>query len=189
MIPTKLITGATLASLIAVSALAHGGATGIVKQRMDGMGAMKSSMKLLAPMMRGKTTYDADTVRSAAATIEQHAGQTLAGLFPQGSGGKPSEAKSDIWNDWSGFTDLAAQLTTYSQGLALAAGNDLDAGTTNRPSSMMGGSSMMAGSGMMGNGPASSALTVQQLAVMSPDSVFVKLAQTCSACHSKFRSE
>ena len=181
MTPTKLMTGAAVASLIAVSALAHGGATGIVKQRMDGMGAMKSSMKLLTPMMQGKTPYDASTVRTAAATIEQHAGQTLTALFPEGSAGKPSEAKPGIWANWSSFTDLAAQLATYSQGLALAADNARGTGSTDQPSSMMGG--------MMGGGAAPGAPNVTELALMSPDEVFVKLAQTCSACHSKFRSE
>ena len=46
----KMTTGVALVSLFAAAALAHGGATGIVKERMDGMSAMKDSMKVLTPM-------------------------------------------------------------------------------------------------------------------------------------------
>ncbi len=180
----KLTTGAALASMIAVAALAHGGATGIVKERMDGMSAMKDAMKTLTPMMQGKTPYDAATVQRAAEAIGRHAGDSMTRLFPEGSGGKPSEAKPAIWQDWDAFAELAEQLHTYAEGLALAADNGLMTAGAGQGSGMMGGASMMGGGAMMGGIPGR-----EELSEMPADGVFMMLGQTCSACHTRFRSE
>lgn len=185
----KLTTGAALASIIAVTALAHGGATGIVKERMDGMSALKNSMKTLTPMMQGKTPYDADVVRREAEQIGRHAGDSMTRLFPDGSGGKPSEAKPEIWSDWDEFSELAEQLHTYSQGLELAAENGLMVAGTGQGASMMGGESMMGGGSMMGAGMMDGSPDQAQLSEMPADGVFMMLSQTCSACHTQFRSE
>ena len=179
---SKLVSGAALASLIAVAAHAHSGATGIVKERMDGMGVMKDSMKVLAPMMQGKTAYDAAAVRREAEKIGAHAGEVLTTLFPEGSNGHPSEAKAEIWTDWEGFVDLAERLQTYSDGLASAAENGLMMSEA-QGTSIMGGS-MMGGGAMMGGSPSAEALSQ-----MPADGVFMMLSQTCSACHTRFREE
>lgn len=192
----KMITGAVVASLISVTALAHGGATGIVKQRMEGMGVMKESMKVLTPMMQGKTPYDAATVRQKAEDIGKHAGEALTKLFPEGSHGKPSEAKPDIWKDWGRFSDLAEQLHAYSEGLALASDNGLMMAGSEQGTSMMSGSTMMGSSSMMGTGTMMGSGTMmggvpgrEELSEMPADGVFTMLSQTCSACHTRFRSE
>ncbi|WP_271951064.1 c-type cytochrome [Ruegeria faecimaris] len=185
----KLATGAALASIIAMTALAHGGATGIVKERMDGMSALKNSMKTLTPMMQGKTPYDADVVRREAEQIGRHAGDSMTRLFPDGSGGKPSEAKPEIWTDWDEFSELAEQLHNYSEGLALAAENGLMMAGTEQGASMMGGSGMMGGESMMGTSMMGGSPNQAQLSEMPADGVFMMLSQTCSACHTRFRSE
>ncbi len=195
----NVITGAALASLLSAAALAHGGATGIVKERMDGMGVMKGSMKVLTPMMQGKTEYDAEAVRREAEKIQAHAGDTLTKLFPEGSDGKPSEAKPEIWSDWNGFVGLAAQLETFSAGLAAAADNGLMMAGTQHGSMMEGSNSMMRSSGMgsgsmmgagIGNGGMmGGAHSVEDLSQMPADSVFMMMSQVCSACHTRFRSE
>ncbi len=196
---TNVITGAALASLLSAAALAHGGATGIVKERMDGMGVMKESMKVLTPMMQGKAEYDAEAVRRAAAKIQAHAGDTLTKLFPEGSDGKPSEAKPEIWTDWDSFAGLATQLETFSAGLAAAAGNGLMM-AEGQHGSMMGGTGTMMGSSGMGSGSmmgagmgaggmTGGAHSVDDLSQMPADGVFMMLSQVCSACHTRFRSE
>ncbi|WP_170362736.1 c-type cytochrome [Ruegeria arenilitoris] len=186
----KLTTGAVLASMIAVTALAHGGATGIVKERMDGMSAMKDAMKTLTPMMQGKTPYDAGTVRDAAETIGRHAGDSMTRLFPEGSDGMPSEAKPAIWQDWDAFAELAEQLQTYAEGLALAADNGLMMAGAGQGSGLMGGSGMMGGASMMGGGAMTGGPPGrEELSEMPADGVFMMLGQTCSACHTRFRSE
>ena len=98
------ISVTALAKLTA-GAFAHGGATGIVKQRIDGMTAM----------MRGKRPYDADAVSEAAAIIQSHAGPALTDLFPEGSIHGPSEARPDIWTNWSEFQALATRLSEQPQ--------------------------------------------------------------------------
>ncbi len=191
----KMTTGVALVSLFAAAALAHGGATGVVKERMDGMSAMKDSMKVLTPMMQGKTPYNAQTVRSEAKKIGSHAGESMTKLFPEGSDGKPSEAKSQIWQDWGSFTEIARQLEIYSEGLALSADNGLMASGSGHGSgmmggkSMMGGRSMMGGGSMMGSGMMAGSPNLAQLSEMPADGVFMMLSQTCSACHTRFRSE
>lgn len=196
---TILISGAAIASLFSVAAFAHGGATGIVKERMDGMGVMKDSMKVLTPLMQGKTEYDAEAVRREARKIQAHAGETLTKLFPEGSSGKPSEAKPDIWTDWDGFADLAAQLELFAGGLAAAADNGLmmadgKQGGMMDESTMMGSSGMASGSmmggTMMGNANMMGAgHSARDLAQMPADGVFLMMSQVCSACHTRFRSE
>lgn len=86
---TTNIALALVASITAGVALAHGGATGIVKERMDGMAAMQKAVKAVTPIMRGQAQYDADAVRSFAAAVEIHSGQAMTKLFPEGTGGKP----------------------------------------------------------------------------------------------------
>ena len=46
---------AVVASITAGVALAHSGATGIVKERMDGMAAMQKAVKAVTPIMRGQS--------------------------------------------------------------------------------------------------------------------------------------
>ena len=187
MKPTKIVMGTIVVSAIAASAFAHGGAKGIVKERMDGMSALGKTIKALAPMMRGEGRYDAKAVRQGAETIRAHAGASLTKLFPVGSGGKPSEAKDVVWQDWEEFSALAEQLHLYSEGLSLAADNGLmmsnDAQDT--------GSMMGAGSTMMGgNTPMmASQMGLEELSEMPVDGVFAMVSQTCSSCHTKFRAE
>lgn len=192
---TKIVMGAVVASAISATAFAHGGAVGVVKERMDGMSALGKTIKALAPMMRGEGTYDAETVRQGAETIKAHAGETLTKLFPVGSGGMPSEAKDVVWQDWEEFSALAEQLHFYSEGLGLAADNGLMVSndTATDTSSMMGGSSTMMGeSGTMMGATApmmAGSMSLEMLSEMPADGVFTMVSQTCSSCHTKFRAE
>jgi len=132
------ILGAAFASAFAVVALAQGGATGVVKERMDGMGAIKEAVKVLAPMMQGQTGYDLDVIRDQAEIIAAHADDALIGLFPEGSLDAPSEAKDTVWQDRENFAALAPQLHKTSQGLAHAAGNRLMMSGNEESGGMMG---------------------------------------------------
>ncbi|WP_170325366.1 c-type cytochrome [Ruegeria arenilitoris] len=187
----NLLLGAVVASGLAVasqSVFAHGGATGVVKERMDGMGVMKEAMKVLTPMMRGQVEYDAAVVHERAEDISHHAGEALTRLFPEGSLDAPSEAKPEIWQDWAAFSAMADQLRVTADGLAEASENGLMmAGETNAVGGMMGGQggSMMGGD-MMGAGAGSGMMDLSQ---MPADGVFTMMGQVCSACHTRFRIE
>lgn len=163
-----LIGAGMLTAVFVAGALAHGGATGIVKQRMDAMVVISKAAKSLSDMMRGKTAYDSVAVREGAAKIRTHAGQAMTALFPENTGGGPSEARPEIWADWEEFRVLAERLAVLAEGLELAARNGLANGDADKS--------------MMAKMP-----TASELASMPANSVFDMLGRTCSACHQKFR--
>lgn len=178
---TKSFLVASAVSIAAITAaLAHGGATGIVKERMDAMVAMSKAAKSLGSMMRGQVDYDAGTVRAAAAEIAAHAGKAMTELFPRGSDGMPSEARPEIWSDWNTFSELAMRLEILAVGLQAAAGNGVKmSGGDGTGHGATDSRSMMGQSAMQ--------LDPQALAVMPASAVFNMVAQTCSACHAEFR--
>lgn len=104
---------------IASGALAHTGATGIVKERMDGMGALADAMKALVTMNKSGD-LDVDKIKEISATIQNHSGETLIKQFPEGSLPDVSEASPEIWQDMDGFSKISNQL--YDAALALEAG-------------------------------------------------------------------
>lgn len=191
------ITAAAVTS-ISAAAFAHGGATGIVKERMDAMTVMSKAVKTISSMMMGETQYDADVVKQGAALIKTHSGDAMTKLFPEDSLQEASVAKPEIWSDWEEFQLLADQLSVFADGLDMAADNGLMMQSENsstgammgtEDSSMMGNgkSGMMGGASMMGGG--SGMPDAAQLASMPVDGVFNMLTQTCSTCHTKFRVE
>ena len=190
---TTKITLALVASITAGVALAHGGATGIVKERMDGMVAMQKAVKAVTPIMRGQAEYNADKVRAFAEAVEMHSGEAMTKLFPEGTGGKPSEAKDEVWSNWEEFEALAMDLEVLSKALSEAADNGLAANADSGSSaSMMGTGTMMGGQsvmgGMMGQTDADM-MDADMLAAMPADALFTRISQTCSACHTKYRAE
>jgi cytochrome c556 len=97
-------------------ALAHQGATGPVKRRMDLMANMGKAMKGLGDMLKGKTAYDPDAAHEHARAIERHTSVILE-HFPEGSVQPPSEARPTIWQEWSVFEEIATQAQTESNQL------------------------------------------------------------------------
>jgi len=98
-------------------ALAHEGATGVVKERMDLMDSQKDAMKVIGEMAKGKTPFDAAKAAEAARDIETTA-QKIHELFPEGSTGHPSDAKPEIWTHWDEFTGDADKLNAAAKDLA-----------------------------------------------------------------------
>lgn len=202
------LSGALVVSGVA-AAVAHGGATGIVKERMDAMGAMGKAMKSLSAIMRGETEYDAKAVRKGAEILQSHSGEALTKQFPEGSIEGPSEAKPEIWSNWEEFSSISGQLELFATALGEAADNGLSkpaaGGTMMSQGGMMGQSGMIGQGGMMGQGTMmgqsgmigqgtmmgdrSHMQNPELLAQMPVQGLFNMTAQTCSACHTKFRIE
>jgi cytochrome c556 len=177
-------TAATVVASVAVAALAHGGATGIVKERMEDMTTMSNVVKTLSAMMQRDRAYDAAAVRAGADAIREISGAHLRDKFPVGSLQTASEAKDEIWTDWENFGRLADELELLAQGLAESADNGLMANeTTSETMTMMGTNSTM----MMGAAPPLP--STAELAAMPADGVFNMLVRTCSGCHTQFRKE
>ncbi len=176
--------------------MAHGGATGIVKERMDAMGDMKDSMKEVSDMFKGKAPYDANKVRTAAEVIKGHSGNALTKLFPEGSLQHPTEAKAVIWDEWDRFSKLADHLETLSEGLANAAENKdtptEQKGMMGNSEMMMGGGNMMGSDHMMGNSSMMGGHmvhTAEEYGKMPVEMVFKMVTDNCSSCHTRFRKE
>lgn len=193
-----------VATLIALTlstglAIAHGGATGIVKERMDLMASVGKSMKTITQMLQGARPFDAAELRTAAQSIGTHGGEQMTRLFPDGSIQSPSEALPAIWQDWDRFSALANELTVFANALAEAAENPRGHGMGRGGPGQEGGGSPMArrnpmmggatGSPMMERGAGTPMNDPAALARMAPDAAFARLTQTCSACHTKFRKK
>ena len=90
---------------------AHEGAKGVVKQRMDAMKTMASSMKSLHAIATGKAKFDREKVKTNTSAIRNVGGEKLLKMFPQGSVMSPSEAKPEIWENWPAYVNLVENLS------------------------------------------------------------------------------
>ena len=124
----KTIVALTCASMFSLSAyaLAHNGATGIVKERMDGMSAMGKDLKAISEIIKGNTEYDSDVMRQTALRIKSYSGEAMLTLFPEGSLQPASEARLEIWQDWDRFSEMAMDLEQVSQEFADTADAGID---------------------------------------------------------------
>lgn len=182
---------AVTAALISGAVLAHTGATGIVKERMDGMVALRDGVRDVTPIMRGQVDYDADAVMDFARIVQDHSGQAMTELFPEGSGGMPSQARDTVWSDGEDFEKLAMELEVLGQALEASAVNGLSADNqaeTSMSTDLM-GTGMDTGMGSMMGLSETDELDIDALAAMSAGDLFTQIGQTCSACHTKYRAE
>ena len=103
-------------------ALAHAGATGFVKERMDGMESLADAMKSLAQMARSGEA-DARRITGIALAIQAQSGEAMTARFPEGSAPPISEAAPRIWQDWEGFNTISATLFDAAVQLEAQAGS------------------------------------------------------------------
>lgn len=125
----RIVTAVLLAAGVGSVAFAHQGASGIVKQRMEAMSAMKDAMAVVGRMLKGETTFDVDEAGRAADAIAGHAGDMTA-LFPDTpeSRHKVSEATSLVWEEPDRFEELADDLVVAANELSqVAEEGDMDA--------------------------------------------------------------
>jgi cytochrome c556 len=84
--------------------LAHEGATGIVKERMDNYSRNQENLKAIYSHLKQD---DLNAIAPLAKEIRDWA-KAMPEYFPEGTDGAPSEASPKIWNDFDGFK-LAAK--------------------------------------------------------------------------------
>lgn len=121
IIRTTLLSAVLLGSY---GAQAHEGATGVVKDRMDRFKASKESVKQLKKALK---TKDWSVIQQEAKDLQQWASE-MSNFFPEGSNGKPSEAKDNIWSDWDGFLRSVESYQAGTEKLVKASANkSLDA--------------------------------------------------------------
>jgi cytochrome c556 len=106
-------------------ALAHEGATGVVKERMDLMKSQQKDMKLIGEMAKGKTPFDPAKAAAAARDVESTS-KKIPDLFPEGSNGHPSDALDAIWKERDKFKGNAKDLEMQAGALATAIDGSAD---------------------------------------------------------------
>ena len=79
--------------------LAHEGAKGIVKERMD---KFKMSKKMMQTIHKSIQNEDFVTIEKSATKLHNWSKEMIK-YFPEGSDEAPSEASADIWLDPDGF--------------------------------------------------------------------------------------
>lgn len=118
-----LAAGAAIAALVVAAPLpAHDHATGIVKERMDGMESIGKVMKAIDQRIKAKR--DLAPIAKDALRVQEIAAKMLS-WFPPGSNQEPSEAKAAIWEHWADFEAKARALQIESGKLvSVAASGD-----------------------------------------------------------------
>jgi cytochrome c556 len=87
---------------LSMTSVAHEGATGVIKERMDRFKQNKEAMKKI----KGNLSDDAALIAQKASEIEAWANE-MVNFFPEGSNQAPSEALPIIWKEFDRFTELA----------------------------------------------------------------------------------
>ena len=113
----RVIVGFIVLTVPITLALAHSGATGIVKERMDMFKKNQGNLKAIKSHI-GSEDYEsivklADEIRDWAVKMPDY--------FPEGSNEKPSEASPTIWTDFGGFKNAAMKNETAAKQLIAAA--------------------------------------------------------------------
>ena len=106
---------------LVAAGLAHEGATGVVKERMDAMVSMEKLTKAIND--RIKANRDLAAVKPDAEALQKLAAGILP-LFPAGSNAHPSAAKDAIWQNWPDFEAKERALEAESGKLATTDSKD-----------------------------------------------------------------
>tara|TARA_Y100001970_G_C13777174_1_gene623441 strand:- start:75 stop:524 length:450 start_codon:yes stop_codon:yes gene_type:complete len=94
------ITFLFVSSIISITPLlAHEGAKGVVKARMD---KFKMSKKMMQTIHKSIQNEDFATIEKFATSLYNWSKEMIK-YFPEGSDGAPSESSADIWLDPEGF--------------------------------------------------------------------------------------
>lgn len=117
---------AVLTFFLPPPATGHEGAEGVVKQRMDQMSVMETSLKKIAGMVRSGDDFDREEVIRLARDIRNHGGENMTRLFPESSKPMRSEAEPAIWEEWEAFRTGASDLSRKANHLAkmISSGGD-----------------------------------------------------------------
>lgn len=195
----SVLYGMTLAVSLGTAvaaALAHGGATGIVGERMNGMMDMARSVKALSEFIETEAV-DPAAFEQAVALIEQHAGETMLALFPEGSIEGPSDASPTIWSEWQAFSGLAIRLENLAGDLRTAPARVAKVATPQPPvettrSAPKGDVWASLDERALLGLKSEARMTAPEIAraeatPATRQEVFAEITQTCASCHEQFR--
>jgi len=115
-----LAAGAAITLVVISTALAHEGATGMVKIRMDAMSAIGDHMKSISAMLTGKTDFDGKLVSKQAEEIAGHAA-IFPDHFKMRMDDQMTEAAPAIWEKPEEFSKQAEELAALATALSMRA--------------------------------------------------------------------
>ena len=122
-----LSVGILFGASTATNVIADGGSQGSIDFRESVMTIFKWHLGPMGAMVKGKAPFDEAAFRKNADGLAHAANLDLLAGFPEGSQGD-SEAKAEIWENWSQFEEKYGALRTESAKLAeVAAGGDQEA--------------------------------------------------------------
>lgn len=104
-------------AMSATLTLAHQGATGIVKTRMDNFSQSQRDLKSSFTAVKAG---DWEGVIAKARAMAKW-GQKIPSMFPEGSNNPPSEASPKIWEDMSGFTAASLDFVAAAENVIATA--------------------------------------------------------------------
>ena len=109
-------------------ALAHSGVkNAAVMQRMMGMSGISENLKVIGDMAKGQIPFDGDAARAAALAIAGYAAQTPK-LFTAFEMDPKSEAKPEIWDNFSDFMAKSMHMETVATDLSASIQEPQDLG-------------------------------------------------------------
>lgn len=195
--PWPLAFGIALTSVVAV--VGHGGATGVVGERMMGMMMLGEQVQLLAPVASGEPV-EPKVIQTAADMISMHSGSAMTNLFPEGSLDAPTEARPEIWARWQEFSGLAQRLSDLGDELGSAAVPPAPAAPPSPVQALVSTQrsewERMSFASLMGLAPVRSEAEVDPTetgAIAGPPAtrpvaeIYGDITRTCASCHAAFR--
>lgn len=117
----KTITVLATSLLLSTSLFGNDAA---IDQRMDAMKNIGGANRDLVNISRGRASFDAAVVQSAAAVLSENSGQYFLDLFPVGSTASRSDARGTVWSNWDRFSQLSYDLNTAAKKLTSATEDD-----------------------------------------------------------------
>lgn len=114
-----ILAGGVALALIAAAAMAHKGATGVVKMRMDSMGVAKTHIERLAKIAGGQSVWSAAEVSTLASAIADEMAAT-PDHFATRDLSPPTEAVPAIWEEMGDFADLSQASAKAARAVATA---------------------------------------------------------------------
>jgi cytochrome c556 len=109
----KALALGSAAALLALAGAAHSASTSSEVSHASLIAARQAGMKMSGPILFGQLkpaaagTGELKALAGAASALAAW-GEALPGLFPEGSGGAPSEAKPELWANKADFDQKAA---------------------------------------------------------------------------------
>lgn len=173
--------------------LAHGGATGIVAERMAGMMMLGEQTKLINDHFNGTAPVETEALIEAARIIEAHAGQAITEQFPEGSLDAPSEARPEIWSDWESFSAFSLRLEELAAELeaALTAPATPEVIPESAPVDEWEAMDVEVLLGLKTRAEAEreriAALGEPEPQMRAPELIFADISRNCGGCHERFR--